>query len=155
MFGHVNPRMTILQKLWKNRSGGFFIFGGSGNLNRRKNPADCIFLCWSEIRRLAGFWNNWKTSRESSFGKERFFTTTGWPATYGSDKSIVILYNPTDTFTILELQNLSYDAPDLHKTRWSPDLDALKLCNCSSGTSPFTNLELYYPSYARQIVSQH
>ena len=28
---------------------------------------------------------------------------------------------PTDPFTILELQNPSYDAPELHEIRWSPD----------------------------------
>ena len=42
----------------------------------------------------------------------------------------VFLANP---FTISELQKPSYDVPELHKIRRSPDFDALKLWKFSSG----------------------
>ena len=42
-------------------------------------------------------------------------------------------FYPTNPFTILELQNPSHDIPELHKIRWSPDLEALKLWKGSSG----------------------
>ena len=38
-----------------------------------------------------------------------------------------MLYIPTYPFTILEPQNPSHDAPELHKIRQSPDLEALKV----------------------------
>ena len=40
---------------------------------------------------------------------------------------------PTDPFTILELQNPSYDAPELHEIRWSPDCKTLKLWKGRAG----------------------
>ena len=47
---------------------------------------------------------------------------------------------PTNPFfTILELQNPSNDVPELHKIRWSPDLEALKLWKVSSGCQWFVS----------------
>ena len=72
---------------------------------------------------------------------------------------------PTNPFPILELQSPSHDVPELHKIRWSPDLEALNLWKGSSGfyrrshcfhrnwgaliypTDPFTSLELRNPSH--------
>ena len=42
--------------------------------------------------------------------------------------------HPTNPFTILELQNQSHDVPELHNIRQSPDLEALKLWKCTSGS---------------------
>ena len=41
--------------------------------------------------------------------------------------------HPTDPFTILELHNPSYDVPEQHKIRRSPDFEAVKLWKCLSG----------------------
>ena len=42
---------------------------------------------------------------------------------------------PTDPFTNLELQNPSYDVPELHKTRRSSNSEALKLWKAGRGVS--------------------
>ena len=41
--------------------------------------------------------------------------------------------SPTDPFITLVLQNPPNDVPELHKTRRSPDFEALKLWKCRSG----------------------
>ena len=48
-------------------------------------------------------------------------------------ENYMMRYFPTDSFTILELQNPSYDVPGLYKIRWSPDCEALKLWKGWSG----------------------
>ena len=44
---------------------------------------------------------------------------------------------PSDPFTIIETQNMSYNFSDFHKTRLSSDFKALKLRKCRSGVPPF------------------
>ena len=40
---------------------------------------------------------------------------------------------PTNLFTVFELQNQSHDVPELHKIRKSPNHEALKMLQSSSG----------------------
>ena len=75
--------------------------------------------------------------RATLFAGARFFGKAKWNVTWrkqvGNTRHELFTYNPTDPFTILKLQNASYDDPELHKTLWSPDREALELWKGRSG----------------------
>ena len=53
--------------------------------------------------------------------------------------------DPTDLFTILELQYLSHDVPELHKIRRSPDRKALEMWKGQSGKVIWrSSSDIYY-----------
>ena len=93
----------------------------------------------SVSRRATGFPPMWKTCSYSfvfEWHEGIFFPTNLSYYYYVASSQVCVSsrgLNPTNPFTILELQNPSPDVSELHKIRRSPDREALKLWKVSSG----------------------
>ena len=107
----------------------------------------CKHKRWSQLLRSYPGDNNHHNYLDSFPDNARILVTCS-VIRYKADMRCGLLllprnYSPTDPSTILELQNSSYDVPELNKIRQSPNLEAKKNCGRASRVLRVTTNEMF------------